>query len=223
MTKARASAALGLLLVSLAAVAPAAAQWGQFRGPNGAGVDTASGYPVAFSPTDHVVWKAALPFAQSSPVVVGPQVYVTTSEGERLLTVCLDAATGRERWRREIKPRPLVRAVQGQQSRVADARRRRAGRRRLLRRRRARGLRARRHRALADAARALQELLRHGRLADHRRRRRASWSATRSPGRSWSPSIAGPDASAGAAHVPASPCRGRRRWCSRRAAAPTRS
>ncbi len=50
------------------------------------------------------MWKAALPFAQSSPVVVGSQLYVTASEGGRLLTVCLDAATGRERWRREIKP-----------------------------------------------------------------------------------------------------------------------
>ena len=104
MMKARASAALGLLLVGLAGAAPAAAQWGQFRGPNGSGVDTATGYPVAFSPTERVVWKAALPFAQSSPVVVGSQLYVTASEGGRLLTVCLDAATGRERWRREIKP-----------------------------------------------------------------------------------------------------------------------
>jgi outer membrane protein assembly factor BamB len=104
MMKARASAALGLLLVGLAGAAPAAAQWGQFRGPNGSGVDTATGYPVAFSPTERVVWKAALPFAQSSPVVVGSQLYVTASEGGRLLTVCLDAATGRELWRREIKP-----------------------------------------------------------------------------------------------------------------------
>ena len=101
MTKTRASAAIGPLLVALAAAAPAAAQWGQFRGPNGAGIDASAGYPVVFSPTDHVIWKAALPFARSSPVVVGSHVYVTATEGERLLTICLDAATGHERWRRE--------------------------------------------------------------------------------------------------------------------------
>jgi outer membrane protein assembly factor BamB len=31
-------------------------------------------------------------------------VYLTASEGDRLLTICLDAATGRELWRREIQP-----------------------------------------------------------------------------------------------------------------------
>jgi hypothetical protein len=34
---------------------------------------------VAFSPTAGVVWKAAVPFGQSSPVVVGSRVYVTAS------------------------------------------------------------------------------------------------------------------------------------------------
>ena len=172
MMKARASAALGLFLVSLAAAAPAAAQWGQFRGPNGAGVDTAPGYPSAFSPTDHVVWKAAMPFAQSSPVVAGRQVYVTASEGERLLTICLDAATGRELWRREIKPDRAAAALQGQRSRVADAGGRRPRRRRLLRAMSGSWPTRPTAPSAGAPARALQELLRHGRLADHRRRRR---------------------------------------------------
>ena len=82
----------------------ASAQWPQFRGPNGSGVDSAAGYPVAFSPSTNVVWKTAVPYGQSSPVVSGGHVYVTASEGERLLTICLEAATGRELWRREIRP-----------------------------------------------------------------------------------------------------------------------
>ena len=82
----------------------ASGQWSQFRGPNGSGVDSAAGYPVAFSPTSNVVWKAAVPYGQSSPVVAGRHVYLTASEGERRLTICLDAATGRELWRREITP-----------------------------------------------------------------------------------------------------------------------
>jgi outer membrane protein assembly factor BamB len=84
---------------------PAFAQWPQFRGPNGAGVDAGThGYPIAFSPTSGVVWQAAMPYGQSSPVIVGSQVYVTARDGAELLTIALDAATGAERWRRAVKP-----------------------------------------------------------------------------------------------------------------------
>lgn len=81
----------------------ASAQWPQFRGPNGSGIDTATGYPVKFSPTENLLWKVPVSSAQSSPVVVGERVYLTTSDAERLITICLDASTGRELWRREIK------------------------------------------------------------------------------------------------------------------------
>jgi outer membrane protein assembly factor BamB len=76
--------------------------WTQFRGPNGSGVDSATGYPVEFSPSRNVVWKKAIPYGQSSPVVVGGRVYLTASDTDRLLTICLDAKTGQELWKREI-------------------------------------------------------------------------------------------------------------------------
>jgi outer membrane protein assembly factor BamB len=79
-------------------------QWAQFRGPNASGVDSAAGYPVEFSPSKNVVWKTAVPYGQSSPVIAGGHVYLTASDPNRLLTICLDAKTGRELWRRE-KPR----------------------------------------------------------------------------------------------------------------------
>ena len=79
------------------------AQWTQFRGPNGSGVDSSTGYPVEFSPTKNVRWKASVPYGQSSPVVMGARLYGTASEGDRLITFCLDTRTGRELWRREIK------------------------------------------------------------------------------------------------------------------------
>lgn len=99
-TALRVCAATGLL-----AMVPqtAIAQWPQFRGPNGSGIDTATGYPVKFSPTENVLWRVPVSSAQSSPVVVGERVYLTTSDAERLITICLDASTGRELWRREIK------------------------------------------------------------------------------------------------------------------------
>lgn len=94
----------GLGLALLLVATPADAQWGQFRGPNGSGVDTSTGYPVTFSPTNGVAWKAAVPYGQSSPVVVGSRVYVTAREGDQLVTIALDAEGGRELWRRAVTP-----------------------------------------------------------------------------------------------------------------------
>lgn len=87
----------------LATAGRANAQWAQFRGPNGSGVDSATGYPVEFSPTKNMAWKATIPYGQSSPIVVGTRLYGTASEGERLITFCLDTRTGRELWRRDVK------------------------------------------------------------------------------------------------------------------------
>jgi outer membrane protein assembly factor BamB len=92
---------LSLLLV-LSVSHPAAAQWSQFRGPNGSGVDASTGYPVAFSPTKNLLWKMAVPFGQSSPVVGGELVFVTGSDGDRLITIAFDRRTGRQAWQREI-------------------------------------------------------------------------------------------------------------------------
>ena len=92
------------ICLACAFVLNVSAQWPQFRGPNGSGVDTATGYPVAFSPTSNVVWKATVPYGQSSPVVVGDRVYLTATAGGKLLTIALDAASGREIWRRETQP-----------------------------------------------------------------------------------------------------------------------
>ena len=77
----------------------AAADWPQFRGPNGAGVsDDGAAYPVRF----RTVWKAAVPEGLSSPVVVGPRVFVTGLDGERFVLLALDRAKGTELWRRHV-------------------------------------------------------------------------------------------------------------------------
>src|SRR5258708_1060785 len=93
----------GLSVLPLLVAFRVDAQWPRFRGPNGSGVDSTAGYPVDFSPTKNVVWKRSVPYGQSSPVVAGGRVFLTASEGDRLLTICLDARSGRELWRREIR------------------------------------------------------------------------------------------------------------------------
>lgn len=93
--------AIALLSVAITGMAQDGA-WQQFRGPNGSGVGTGTGYPGEFGPKKNVLWKAALPYGQSSPVVTAAQVYVTASEANKLLTISLDANTGKEVWRREL-------------------------------------------------------------------------------------------------------------------------
>src|SRR5678810_489230 len=100
------AASFFLLLVTLGR---ADAQWSRFRGPNGSGVDSSVGYPVEFSKTKNMAWKASVPYGQSSPIVIGTRVYGTASNGDRLITFCLDTRTGRELWRREVRrERPQI-------------------------------------------------------------------------------------------------------------------
>jgi len=89
------------LLVAAGSVS-VAAQWSQFRGPNASGVAPIANYPVEFSASKNVAWKAAVPYGQSSPVVVRDRLYVTASEKDRLLTIAFDARTGKESWRRDV-------------------------------------------------------------------------------------------------------------------------
>jgi outer membrane protein assembly factor BamB len=90
--------------LGLLATVTASAQWPQFRGPNGSGVDPAGAYPTTFSPTTNLAWKTVIPYGQSSPVVSGGQVYLTAADGEKLVTIALDSASGKENWRRELRP-----------------------------------------------------------------------------------------------------------------------
>ena len=48
--------------------------------------------------------RQPFPYGQSSPVLAGGHLYLTANEGDKLLTICLDATTGRELWRRELRP-----------------------------------------------------------------------------------------------------------------------
>jgi len=92
-----------LLLLLLVLIAPRleAGDWSRFRGPNGNGVQDGARLPVELSATRNVVWKTALPPGYSSPVVSGDRIFLTGYEGDKLLTISLDRATGKEQWRRE--------------------------------------------------------------------------------------------------------------------------
>ncbi|MFN7935504.1 MAG: PQQ-binding-like beta-propeller repeat protein [Bryobacteraceae bacterium] len=77
-----------------------ASQWLQFRGPNGSGVATGGEPPITLQKP---AWKTAVPFGRSSPILIPQGIILTATEGDTLITLCLDRATGKVKWRREAK------------------------------------------------------------------------------------------------------------------------
>ena len=88
-----------------------AGDWPQFRGPQGWGVSDDTGLPIQFGPNQNVVWKASLSQGHSSPVLAGSRLFLTASEGAKLLTLCLDRNSGKLLWRQEV-PRPRAEKLQ---------------------------------------------------------------------------------------------------------------
>jgi outer membrane protein assembly factor BamB len=84
-------------------------QWTRFRGPNGSGISDSKGLPLEFGPDKNVLWKTKVPFARSSPIVSGKRLFLTASEGNDLIVLCLNSGDGRFLWQRNIaRPRTAV-------------------------------------------------------------------------------------------------------------------
>jgi outer membrane protein assembly factor BamB len=82
-----------------------AADWAQFRGPNGNGVADDSSVPKKIE-MRNIHWTADLPGrGLSSPIVVGDRIFVTCSSGpkqDRLHVICFNAKDGSKRWERQF-------------------------------------------------------------------------------------------------------------------------
>lgn len=81
--------------------------WRQFHGNDGTSAAPAGeSLPVAIEEGNNIAWKAALPGrGPSGPIVVGSRVFVTAASGpfeDRLHVVCLDPASGRQLWHRQL-------------------------------------------------------------------------------------------------------------------------
>ena len=79
--------------------------WSRFRGPNGTGIAETTGVPTEFGPEKNVAWKAAVPAGHSSPVLTATRVFMTGADGDKLIVLGLDRATGKELWRRALTRR----------------------------------------------------------------------------------------------------------------------
>lgn len=94
------AAVLVLLFVASAGPARAELNWSRWRGPEGNGHSHEIGLPVKWEPAA-VVWKVPLKGSgQSSPVIWGERVFLTTAleKGKQRVVFCLDRNDGKLLW-----------------------------------------------------------------------------------------------------------------------------
>src|SRR5215831_6975202 len=93
-----------ILFFPLIALSLFAADWPQFRGLNGSGFCSNCGQlPNEFGPRKNVLWKTDLPPGKSSPILSGDRIFLTASEGDDFITICLNRTTGKVLWRRLVR------------------------------------------------------------------------------------------------------------------------
>ena len=99
------SAVVVLLLVASSSVL--AANWPQWRGPEGTGVAAESDFPIKWSQTENIAWKVPLPGpGNSTPIVWNDRVFITQSLdklGTRRAVICFDRKDGKIVWQKEIE------------------------------------------------------------------------------------------------------------------------
>lgn len=93
---------LPLIAAACAAVC-SAEEWTRFRGPNGSGISSSTGFPVEFSSGKNMLWRSPVRPGKSSPVLTEKHVFLTGAQGGRLYTQCFDRSTGKLMWEREIE------------------------------------------------------------------------------------------------------------------------
>jgi hypothetical protein len=95
-----------------------AADWPQFRGPDGQGISADRGVPVTWSTTENLLWKVEPGAGTSSPIVVGNKIFLTAYSGFnvpgqsggsddnlKLHFLCLDRDTGKTLFQKDITPK----------------------------------------------------------------------------------------------------------------------
>lgn len=76
-----------------------AGDWPTWRGPSSDGSVTDASVPTEWSPTKNILWKIPLPGAgNSSPVVAGGRVFLTSCIEKDRCVLAFDAMTGQQLW-----------------------------------------------------------------------------------------------------------------------------
>lgn len=101
-------------------LAAADSNWPRFRGANGSGVSENGKPPVEFGPGKNVRWSVPAPPGPSSPCVWGGKIFLAAFAEDKLWTLCCDAATGQELWRRDAGAKTIEAFLPGHGSPAAS-------------------------------------------------------------------------------------------------------
>ncbi|MHC5060137.1 MAG: outer membrane protein assembly factor BamB family protein [Planctomycetota bacterium] len=96
---------LSCLIALLLSNISAAEDWPHWRGPGYNGSTDEQNLPATFSKTENMLWICPLPGESSAtPIVSNGKVFVssTDKDSKDLLALCIDAATGKELWRKKL-------------------------------------------------------------------------------------------------------------------------
>jgi outer membrane protein assembly factor BamB len=91
------------LLIALTQTSAADSNWPRWRGPTGDGQSTETNIPSKWSAAD-VLWKTPLKGSgQSSPIIWGDRIFLTTAlgSGKTRVVMCLDRKSGKILWEKE--------------------------------------------------------------------------------------------------------------------------
>lgn len=106
MTLARsAPAAVAVLVTVLLGRSAAAADWPQWRGPEGRGTSPETGLPLRWSATENVVFRLALPSGGgATPIISGDRIFLNVADGDTVSLWVVDRKTGKVLWTRPVGP-----------------------------------------------------------------------------------------------------------------------
>ncbi len=89
-------------LLAMVASAAVAESWPHWRGPRFDGTSRAESLPERWSQDENVAWRLELPgAAASTPVIWGDRIFLTGTEGKKLVAMAVDTG-GEILWRREV-------------------------------------------------------------------------------------------------------------------------
>jgi outer membrane protein assembly factor BamB len=102
---------ISLILLALSQAVSIAADWPQWRGPEGTGVSAEKDLPIIWHEQRSMVWKCPLPeWGDSTPAIWQDAIFVTSHTADnKLLLLRIDKKTGKVVWTQEVGTGEAVR------------------------------------------------------------------------------------------------------------------
>ena len=91
----------GLLFAAISSTQ--ADNWPQWRGPSNDGISTEKNIPTQWSKSEKIAWRTPLPGqAGATPCVWNDRIFLTSSDGDDLVLLCVDTNDGKILWRNKV-------------------------------------------------------------------------------------------------------------------------